>query len=118
MNIVGFEIQKQKVDKEVSDILDSMNIRNESTTFVINHPPTFLETLDSKGVDLMFSGHTHRGQFWPLRYITKSIYGKYYYGHNKFKNLQTITTSGVGTAGPPIKLFNTPEIMEIKFISK
>ncbi len=40
------------------------------------------------------------------------------YGLNRFESLQTITTSGVGTAGPPFRLFNTPEIVEIIFKSK
>lgn len=63
----------------------------------------------------MVSGHTHRGQFWPLNYIVKAIYGKYIYGMNVDDTLTTLTTSGVGTAGPPMRLFNSPEIVVINF---
>ncbi len=118
VNIVGLKYRSKNKEAEVAEVFENLNIENDFPTFVINHPPTFLETLEVNGADLMMSGHTHRGQFWPLRYITKAIYGKYHYGLNTFKGLQIITTSGVGTAGPPVRLFNTPEIVEITFKAK
>lgn len=117
VNILGLKYRTRSREMEIDSVLKNMNLGNNIPTIAINHPPTFVKTLDTNGVDLMFSGHTHRGQFWPLRYITKAIYGKYHYGLNRFESLQTITTSGVGTAGPPFRLFNTPEIVEITFKS-
>ena len=118
LNIVGLKYRTKNKEEEVGKILDYLKINNDNPTIVINHPPTFMETLENKGADLMLSGHTHRGQFWPVRYITKAIYGNYHYGQNKFGNLEVITTSGVGTAGPPVRLFNTPEIVEMMFKNK
>lgn len=96
------------------------NFENKLTDFsiLLNHAPIFYEEVEEVGFDLMFSGHTHRGQFWPLRYITRAIYGKYHYGLNDFEDLSVITTSGVGTSGPPIRLLNTPEIVKISFSTK
>ncbi len=117
VSIVGFKYRSKNGEQEIETLIKSMNLQKSSPIIVINHSPIFQKTLEENGVNLMFSGHTHRGQFWPLRYITKAIYGKYHYGFNNYKNLQTITTSGVGTAGPPFRLLNTPEIIEVIFKS-
>lgn len=106
-------------DKRQADLADKiiqyLKVDSTKPLILINHPPTFQESAIKKGVDLMVSGHTHRGQFWPLNYIVKAVYGKYIYGVNIDDTLTTITTSGVGTAGPPMRLFNSPEIVMINF---
>lgn len=95
--------------------LKSINIDNTKPLILINHPPTFQPSAIEIGTDLMVSGHTHRGQFWPIRYLVRAIYGKYSYGINQDGTLTSITTSGVGTAGPPLRLFNTPELVILNF---
>jgi predicted MPP superfamily phosphohydrolase len=107
---------RDKNQIQASDLaLRNLVLNKSLPTILINHPPTFQKTVSEIGVDLMVSGHTHKGQFWPLNFIVKRIYGKYIYGMNKDGDLITITTSGVGTAGPPLRLFNTPELVLIKF---
>lgn len=118
VNILGLKYRGKKQEDEVEKIIENITISKDLPTIVINHPPTFMKTLDSNGFDLMLSGHTHRGQLWPGRYLTRAIYGKYHYGYQTFGNLQTITTSGIGTSGPPLRLFNTPEIVEIIFVKQ
>jgi len=61
----------------------------------------------------MLSGHTHRGQIWPYNYITKIIFGKYYYGLNIEDEFTQYTSSGVGTWGPLMRTANRPEIVKI-----
>lgn len=116
INILGLKYRGKNSEYEVEKIIENMTISKDLPTIVINHAPTFMKTLDSNGFDLMLSGHTHRGQLWPGRYLTKAIYGKYHYGYQTFGNLQTITTSGIGTSGPPLRFLNTPEIVILNFI--
>ncbi len=78
VNILGLKYRTRSGEKEVDSALKNMRVDNSMPTIVINHPPTFLKSLETNGANLMLSGHTHRGQFWPLRYITKAVYGKYY----------------------------------------
>ena len=84
-------------------------------TILINHPPTALAAASQHGVDLMVSGHTHNGQFWPATYIVRWIYKQYGYGLHACGHMRVITSKGVGTFGPPMRLGNAPEIVHITF---
>lgn len=105
---------KNKIEK-AQEAMDSLNVDKNKPLILINHPPTFHDSAIKLNADLMVSGHTHKGQFWPIGYITQIMYKRYFYGIHKKQNLTTITTSGVGTSGPPIRLFNIPELVVIKF---
>lgn len=80
---------------------------------LIDHQPGALEEADCQGIDLQLSGHTHRGQMFPNQIITSRIY-EVDWGYLKKENLQVIVSSGFGTWGPPIRIGNTPEIVDIK----
>lgn len=115
VQIAGITYRDKRNEKNATDALRALDLDTALPTILINHPPTFQKGALENSVDLMVSGHTHRGQLWPIRYIVRAIYGKYIYGVNVDDTLTTITTSGVGTAGPPMRLFNTPELVRITF---
>jgi len=79
---------------------------------VMDHQPRSLDEAQKAGVDLQFSGHTHRGQFFPNNLITGRIF-EVDWGYLKKGSLQVIVSSGYGTWGPPIRLGNKPEIVEV-----
>lgn len=118
VQIAGITYRDKNQYKSAAVALKALPVDSTKPLILINHPPTFQDTVETIGTDLMVSGHTHRGQFWPLQVIVKRIYGKYIYGLNTDGSLITITTSGVGTAGPPLRLFNTPELVVITFTTK
>ncbi|MFZ4499938.1 MAG: metallophosphoesterase [Minisyncoccia bacterium] len=95
--------------------LENLSLNKAMAAILINHPPTSLAEAETAGVNLMVSGHTHNGQFWPMTYVVRPIYGIYYYGLNLFNTMQVLTTSGVGTFGPPFRTFNAPELVVITF---
>jgi predicted MPP superfamily phosphohydrolase len=66
------------------------------------------------GIGLQLSGHTHKGQIFPLGYLTKFIYKGYDYGLREEGTFSIYTTCGVGTWGPPMRTGNSPEIVVIK----
>lgn len=109
---------RERGETTTRDVLQRLMIDTTKPTILINHPPTFLKEVSNSGINLMVSGHTHRGQFWPINYLVKMIYGKYTYGHQTYETMQTITTSGVGTFGPPFRLFNPPELVILTFKRK
>lgn len=78
-------------------MLDSLSLESSKPTILLKHKPTLHDTLQKYPIDLVVSGHTHRGQLWPFTYIPDLIYGKYVYGYNQDASLQSITTSGVGS---------------------
>lgn len=96
-------------------ILSGLKISPNTPSVLIKHSPAHIEAAEQAGISLQVSGHTHRGQVYPLEKITKKIYGKFYYGLNRLNTTQVFTTSGVGTWGPPQRVGTNSEIVIITF---
>ncbi len=81
---------------------------------VLKHRPGL--PFDSEGkFNLMLSGHTHGGQFWPLGYF-KSMSQKSTPGLS-FKNGGYVYVSnGAGFNGPPMRMFARPEVTIIDIV--
>jgi len=79
---------------------------------LMDHQPFNLSEAMENGVDLQVSGHTHHGQIWPLNYITEKIYERSW-GYLRKGDTQYYVSSGAGTWGPPIRLGNVPEIVQL-----
>ncbi|MEI8135539.1 MAG: metallophosphoesterase [bacterium] len=79
---------------------------------LLDHQPFKLDEAVSEGVDLQLSGHTHNGQLWPLNFITKKVY-ELSWGYKLKGTTHVYVSCGVGTWGPPMKLGNVSEILEI-----
>ena len=43
-------------------------------TILLDHQPYELEKTEASHIDFQFSGHTHRGQVWPISWITDAVY--------------------------------------------
>jgi predicted MPP superfamily phosphohydrolase len=122
VQIAGVLYRTGKENPEVAEVLKNIGLdpsnssgQAKKATILIHHPPTAFEIPHQHGVNLIVSGHTHQGQTWPLRYITHKVYGKYDYGMHPYKELTSITSDGIGTYGPPMRLFNSPEVVVIHF---
>ena len=83
-------------------------------TVLLYHPPVSIEQARAAGVNLQLSGHTHKGQIFPVVFITDYIYKGYSYGLHSLGDYSIYTSTGVGTWGPPMRTGNTPEIVAIK----
>lgn len=80
--------------------------------FLMDHQPVEYHNVADQLVDLMVSGHTHKGQLWPNSYITKRVYENH---HGLMQKGQTwfYTSNGYGTWGPPLRIGNRPEVVLI-----
>lgn len=88
-------------------------LKNADTSkpiFFLNHEPNHLSDYDKNGVDILFSGHTHAGQFFPLT-ITQPLAWQNYWGIKKIGNLYSVVTSGIGVYGPDLRVATNSEIM-------
>ena len=90
--------------------------KNAPTIFISHEPVRDKAALESLGVDLQLSGHTHNGQFFPFNIITRIIYGKMNYGLSDFGSFQSYTSSGLGIWGPAFRCMSRSEFVEIQFI--
>jgi uncharacterized protein len=79
---------------------------------LIDHTPKNLQEPMENGVDLQVSGHTHRGQMFPSQFITERLF-EVDFGYLKKDKLNVVVSSGIGTWGPPIRIGNNSELVEI-----
>ncbi|MDD4238403.1 MAG: metallophosphoesterase [Desulfotomaculaceae bacterium] len=96
--------------KELPEVLAGIN--RDLPVILLDHQPSHLEEAQEQGVDLQLSGHTHQGQLFPFNLITKRIF-ETDWGYLRKEDFQIIVSSGFGTWGPPIRIGNHPEIVDI-----
>jgi predicted MPP superfamily phosphohydrolase len=96
--------------KPLSEIMSGVD--KKIPIFLLDHQPQDLSEAQTAGVDLQLSGHTHRGQLFPNSLITRAIY-EIDWGYWKKDAFQVIVSCGYGTWGPPIRVGNRPEIVDI-----
>ncbi|MDD4801963.1 MAG: metallophosphoesterase [Syntrophomonas sp.] len=96
---------------ELSTLMADVD-KDKLPVILMDHEPFNLEISDKEGIDLQFSGHTHLGQLFPNNYITNAIYEQDW-GYLRKDNLQIIVSSGYGTWGPPIRIGNRPEVVNV-----
>ncbi len=95
---------------ELADIMNDIN--KELPIILLNHSPSDLEEARINGVDLQLSGHTHQGQLFPDNFVTARMY-EIDWGYLRKGDLQVIVSTGFGTWGPPIRIGNTPEVVDL-----
>ena len=98
------------IRKPVEELLEG--IEPADKVFVLEHEPTDYNELDEEGADIVFSGHTHRGQIWPCNYFI-GLFNKNGYGHKVVNGIDTFVTEGVGYFGPPQRSGTESEVMVI-----
>ena len=82
---------RKSIDELVSNIDKSKYIID------LNHQPNDYSNEEGK-VDLVLSGHTHGGQFFPLGYLGKLITDNdQFYGLTKRKDTNFIVSSGISS---------------------
>jgi uncharacterized protein len=99
------------------NILERLRIDRQRASILLTHQPSNLTVPEESGVSLQVSGHTHGGQFWPWTQVVSRVHGRFAYGLNQLGSLQVLTSSGVGTWGPPIRVGTRSEIVLIQLDS-
>ena len=93
------------------------NIDNTKFNILIAHDPENFKLYKELEMDLIFSGHVHGGLIRFGKYCLLSprrkFFPKYSYGKTQEDGIAIITSSGMGNASIPIRLFNRPEIVEV-----
>ena len=87
--------------------------QDSSFTILLDHQPYHLEEAEDAGIDFQFSGHTHRGQFWPLSWVTDALYEKAW-GYLCKGQTQYYISSGLGIWGPRIRIGTRSEYLVLK----
>ncbi len=68
------------------------------------------DSTEQAGIDFQFSGHTHRGQVWPISWVTDALYEKSW-GHHQRGTTRYYITSGIGIWGARIRIGTRSEYL-------
>ena len=84
-------------------------------TLLLKHRP--LINKGSIGMfDLQLSGHTHRGQIFPFKFIVRLFFSRISGYFDLKGNSHLYVSRGTGTWGPPIRFLSPPEVTVIDLV--
>lgn len=101
----------------LKELKEKFDIQDSHLSILLDHQPYHLEEAEAAGIDFQFSGHTHRGQVWPLSWITDALYEKSW-GHHQRGNTHYYISSGLGIWGPKIRIGTRSEYLVLHIESK
>ena len=102
-----------RIRKSIDDIVSPIISDDARYPLIImDHQPFELGDAADSGALLQLSGHTHRGQLFPINFIVARIYEKSY-GLYKKKNTHYYISSGAGVWGTPVRTVGRPEVVII-----
>lgn len=107
---MSYSTDNNDYDSKLNYVLKDTD--NSKPIILLDHNPINVDSVINKNVDLLVSGHTHKGQFFPGNLVTDMLY-KIDYGFKKYNNTNVVVSSGYGTWGPPIRVCTKSEIVEI-----
>ena len=98
--------------------IDDLQNESDGYTILLSHRPELFELYVETGMDLVFSGHAHGGQF-RLPFIgglvapNQGFFPKYDAGLFSEENTTIIVSRGVGNSIVPLRFNNRPEIIVV-----
>ncbi len=100
-----------RMNRHRSTLETLMKKAGENTpTIVMDHQPYELSLADSLGVSLLVCGHTHRGQVWPINWITDAIFEQSH-GYRKWSHSHIYVSQGLSLWGPPFRIGTESELV-------
>jgi len=114
VEIIGFNYLARQ-DSNIRREIKNLRTENDLPRLVLNHVPVDQAEAAALGAKLMLSGHTHRGQIFPYSLVLDFLYKQFSYGREIYGDMQTYTSAGVGSWGPPLRTLCPGEIIEFRF---
>ena len=113
LQIIGRDDMSNRNRKPLEELIE--NADSTLPMIVLDHQPYDLARTDSLGVDIQISGHTHRGQIWPLNWLTDRIFEQSH-GYLKWTHSHIYVSSGLSLWGPPFRIGTHSEmaVIEVK----
>ena len=110
LTIIGREDRSNRRRKSVAALTEGIDTTNY--TILLDHQPYHLEEAEQNNIDLQLSGHTHRGQIWPLNWLTHKMY-ECDYGSWKRGKTEYYVSSGMGIWGGKFRIGTSSEYVVI-----
>ena len=97
------------------------NIPSEHPMILLAHAPQIVEKVETEGINLVLSGHTHGGQI-VLPFLGALYTNPVYRSRKKFvaglydEGTKVYVSRGIGTSGVPLRFMCRPEITVFSFV--
>ena len=99
--------------KSLEKLLFENDLSNTNNPVILlDHQPYDLAQTDSLKITLQVSGHTHRGQVWPLSLFVDKLYEQSH-GYRKWENSHIYVSSGLSLWGPPFRIGTNSEMVVV-----
>lgn len=119
ITLIGLSDSPTMVNAKLESFIDDEN----GYTILLIHRPELFETYVSCGIDLVFSGHAHGGQFrlpliGGLIAPNQGLFPKYDAGVYTDGKTSMVVSRGIGNSIIPIRFNNRPEIVLVELIAE
>lgn len=101
LNIICRDDKHNRNRKPLEELMRSAD--KNAVYLLLDHQPFDVAKKDSLGIDIQFSGHTHRGQVWPVSLITDALFEQSH-GYRKWDNSHVYVSSGLSLWGAPFRI--------------
>ncbi len=112
----SFDMHAEEGEETIKGILSSLPIREDKPTILLHHSPDGAKYADEKKIDLLLSGHTHGGQFFPFNILAGWLFFKYNAGIYRYNGLTISVSEGIGTFFAPLRIGTNSEILLYRLI--
>lgn len=104
--IVGRDDRSNPDRKAIQELI--AGIDPNKPILLLDHQPYNLSETEQNGIDLQFSGHTHKGQVWPINWVTQLLFEKAH-GYLKKGDSHIYISSGLGIWGGKFRIGSQSE---------
>ena len=101
LQLIGRDDRSNRRRTPIADLMKKTDA--SKPTLLLDHQPYELAKKDSLGIDIQFSGHTHRGQVWPLSLLVDNMYEQSH-GYRQWSHSHVYVSSGLSLWGPPFRI--------------
>lgn len=101
IQIVGRDDRMNRHRKSLDELVAGVDMSRP--VVVLDHQPYDIARSNALGVDIHLSGHTHRGQIWPLSLLTDAMYDQSH-GYRRWSHTHAYVSCGLSLWGPPFRI--------------
>lgn len=113
LQFIGIDDAESK--SQVATEITKLQPSQDNYRILLYHRPDGGEAAAAWGVDLMLTGHTHRGQLIPFNLLVKRVFPRLYRDY-KIGDMTLYVSPGTGTWGPVMRLGSKCEITLIELM--
>ena len=108
IQIIGRDDASQHNRKSLTSLMQGVD--PNKPILLLDHQPKDLAAAKQHKVDFQFSGHTHKGQIWPVSLLVDQLF-EVSYGLQSTDDTNIYVSSGLSLWGPPFRIGTRSEFV-------